>query len=47
MKMIDIFARSKRRTATRPQPRDWASTLSPRDWADLPTHHPRNERDAL
>ena len=45
MNMRELFGRLKRRTPTRPQARDWTSTLSPRDWADLPVHHPRHEAD--
>lgn len=48
MKMRELFGRLKRRTPSKPQQqRDWTNTLSPRDWADLPTHHPRSEADAL
>jgi hypothetical protein len=47
MNMRELFGRLKRRPQTKPQQRDWTNTLSPRDWADLPTHHPRSEADAL
>lgn len=47
MNMRELFGRLKRRTPNKPAPRDWTSTWTPRDWADLPTHHPRHENDAL
>jgi hypothetical protein len=51
MNMRELFGRLKRRTPTEPKAgaprRDWSSEWTPRDWADLPTHHPRQESDAL
>jgi hypothetical protein len=52
MNMRELFGRLTRRTPSKSNPRtsvsfDWTNSLSPRDWADLPTHHPRNESDAL
>ena len=47
MNMRELFGRLKRRPAAKPQQRDWTHSLTPRDWADLPTHHPRRESDAL
>ena len=51
MNMRELFGRLKRRTPSKPTsgstPRDWTNSMTPRDWADLPTHHPRRETDAL
>lgn len=46
MKMKDLFSKLPSRSP-RPQARDWSTSWTPRDWADLPTHHPRREDDAL
>jgi len=46
MTMREFFSRLKRRTPSKPAPRDWSSSFTPHDWADLPTHHPRRETDA-
>lgn len=48
MTMKTLFSRLRHRNAGKPAPRrDWSSTWTARDWADLPTHHPRRETDAL
>jgi hypothetical protein len=47
MKMKDLFKKLRDRAASKPQPRTFATDWTPRDWADLPTHHPRRENDAL
>lgn len=52
MNMREFFGRLKRRTPSngksgKPAPRDWSTDWTPRDWADLPTHHPRNDTEAL
>jgi len=47
MNMRELFGRLKRRSTPKPQQRDWTNNWSSRDWADLPTHHPRHDSDAL
>lgn len=47
MKMKDLFSKLRRRSPNKPKTRDWSNSWTPRDWADLPTHHPRREDDAL
>ena len=47
MNMRELFGRLKRPSQPKPRQRDWTTNWSPRDWADLPTHHPRSESDAL
>lgn len=47
MKMKHLFSKLRSRSQSKPQPRDWSTSWTPRDWADLPTHHPRREDDAL
>lgn len=47
MKMKDLLNKLRARAAGKPQPRDWSAGWTPRDWADLPTHHPRRDGDAL
>lgn len=47
MKMRDLLSKLRDRNANKPKPRDWTNNWTPRDWADLPTHHPRREDDAL
>ena len=47
MKMRDLFKKFRDRAASKPQTRTWPADWTPRDWADLPTHHPRRENDAL
>lgn len=46
MKMRDLLSKLRNRSP-KPQARDWSNSWTPRDWADLPTHHPRREDDAL
>ena len=46
MKMKNLFSRLRSRPSKR-RARDWSSNWTERDWADLPTHHPRREDDAL
>lgn len=45
--MKDLFKKLRDRAARKPRARSFATDWSPRDWADLPTHHPRREDDAL
>jgi len=47
MMMRDLLKKLRTRPAGKPQSRDWTTSWTPRDWADLPTHHPRREDDAL
>jgi hypothetical protein len=50
MNMRDLLSRLTRRPPGKPRTtpaRDWTANWTPRDWADLPTHHPRDESDAL
>jgi hypothetical protein len=46
MKMKNLFSKLRSRPS-KPRTRDWSSNWTERDWADLPTHHPRREDDAL
>ncbi|MGV3490234.1 MAG: hypothetical protein ACO1OG_02845 [Devosia sp.] len=46
MAFKDIFAPIRKRAQRKPV-RVWTETMSSRDWADLPTHHPRREEDAV
>jgi hypothetical protein len=47
MKMKDLFKKLRDRAAGKPRARTWSSDWTTRDWADLPTHHPRREDEAL
>jgi hypothetical protein len=47
MKMKDLFSKLRNRQPNKPKARDWTNSWTSRDWADLPTHHPRREDDAL
>lgn len=47
MKMKDLFKKLRQRAASKPHARAFTADWTPRDWADLPTHHPRRENDAL
>ncbi|MDB5539840.1 MAG: hypothetical protein JWQ89_1567 [Devosia sp.] len=47
MKMRDLISKLRDRKANQPMRRDWTNNWTPRDWADLPTHHPRREDEAL
>lgn len=46
MRIRDIF-KNKTTRRTQPMHSDWTTGWSTREWADLPTHHPRRERDAI
>ena len=47
MKMKDLFSKLRSRSPKPKAARDWTTNWTPQDWADLPTHHPRREDDAL